>query len=378
MCWAVAWQATILAVIPLVVGIALGAAAGRIARRLFAGHLGVILAVSVPIVPLALAGPAILLLANLVSIGPAMTAMRTRPASVCAASDRQARGPPWDARAMGRSRRMPARKPVISAVSLCIAAALPGCSAAAPSAGPASPAGPASSAGTVSPTAVQSAGAAAPAFTVAGDRPVLYSGSQDTAAQIPRASCDASKFAADKALGSRVARGFALTGFPASAALLRHFLAGKGTGVDYRAGSPVSKKALASGAFRAVGNDVRDAILRQLKAGRTRVKLPATQLPTVAFESRSSDLYWGFRGTQGLSVTGSGHRAHGRYAGSLTYVIRDSYGFAASDTLGGFGPPMRYLQTACGAPQHAGGARWFPDTITVTVHFQLAGRVRRC
>ena len=30
---------------------------------------------------------------------------------------------------------------------------------------------------------------------------------------------------------------------------------------------------------------------------------------------------------------------------------------------------MRYLQTACGAPQHAGGARWFPDTITVTVPF---------
>lgn len=24
---------------------------------------------------------------------------------------------------------------------------------------------------------------------------------------------------------------------------------------------------------------------------------------------------------------------------------------------------------ACGAPQHAAGARWFPDTITVTVPF---------
>ena len=30
---------------------------------------------------------------------------------------------------------------------------------------------------------------------------------------------------------------------------------------------------------------------------------------------------------------------------------------------------MRYLQTVCGAPRHAGGARWFPDTITVTVPF---------
>jgi hypothetical protein len=30
---------------------------------------------------------------------------------------------------------------------------------------------------------------------------------------------------------------------------------------------------------------------------------------------------------------------------------------------------MRYLQTVCGAPQHSGGARWFPDSITVTVPF---------
>jgi hypothetical protein len=272
---------------------------------------------------------------------------------------------------MRRLRRMLTPKPVTGAVSLCVAAALAGCStAASPASGPASPA--VSSAGTASPTAVHSAGSAAPAFTITGNRPVLYSGSQDTAAQTPGASCDGSKFTADKALGSRVARGFALTGFPASADLLRHFLAGKGTKVNYRAGSSISKEALVSSAFRAVATGVQDAILHQLKAGRTRVKLTAAQLPTVAFESRASDLYWGLRGTQGLSVTGSGHRAHGRYTGTLTYVIRDSYGFPASDTLDGFGPPMRYLQTACGAPQHAGGARWFPDTITVTVHFSWA------
>jgi hypothetical protein len=53
----------------------------------------------------------------------------------------------------------------------------------------------------------------------------------------------------------------------------------------------------------------------------------------------------------------------------LSFVIQDSYGFPASDTLDGFGPPMRYLQTACGAPRHRGGARWFPDTIMVTVPF---------
>jgi hypothetical protein len=251
---------------------------------------------------------------------------------------------------------MPAKESIISAASLCVVAALSGCSAAS------------SSAESASPATVHSAEAAL-TFTVAGDRPVLPSGSQDTHAQTPEASCDSATFAADEALGVKVADGFALANFPASADLLTHFLTGKGTEVDYRAGSLVSKKALASGAFRAVDNEVQEAVLSQLKAGRTRVQLSAAQLPTVAFESRTSDLYWGFRGTQGLAVTGSGSRENGRYVGTLSYVIRDSYGFPASDILSGFGPPMRYLQTACGAPQHAGGAHWFPDTITVTVPF---------
>jgi hypothetical protein len=198
---------------------------------------------------------------------------------------------------------------------------------------------------------------------------VLPNGSQDTHAQTPKTVCDRARFAADEALGVKVTQGFTLAGFPASAHLLAHFLNGKGTEVEYRAGSLISKKALASSSFRAVNNEVQQAILSQLKAGRTRVRLSAAQLPTVAFESKASDLYWGFRGTQGLTVTGSGSRGNGRYAGTLSYVIRDSYGFPASDTLDGFGPPMRYLQTICGAPQHAGGAHWFPDTITVTVPF---------
>jgi hypothetical protein len=99
------------------------------------------------------------------------------------------------------------------------------------------------------------------------------------------------------------------------------------------------------------------------------VELSSGQLPTVTFSDTTSDLYWSFRGTQGLTVSGSGSRKSGRYVGTLTYVIRDSYGFPADDTLDGFGPPMRYLQTVCGAPQHAGGAHWFPDTVTVTVPF---------
>jgi hypothetical protein len=251
---------------------------------------------------------------------------------------------------------MPVKGSVISAVTVCLVAVLSGCSATSSAAAPA-------------PAVTGHPAGAAVGFTVTGARPVLSSGSQDTHAQTPGASCDSATFAADKALGAKVASGFAVAGLPASADLLKHFLKGKGTEVDYRAGSPISKQALASAAFRAVNNEIQGVILGQLRAGRTRVRLAAGQLPTVAFESRSSDLYWGFRGTQGLTVTGGGIRENGRFAGTISYVIRDSYGFPVSDTLGGFGAPMRYLQTACGAPQHAGGAHWFPDTITVTVPF---------
>jgi hypothetical protein len=253
-------------------------------------------------------------------------------------------------------RQMLAKEPVICVAVLCVVAALPGCSAA-PSAAGSAPA-----------AAVPSAGAAF-AFTVAGNRPVPPNGSQDTHAQTPKAGCDGARFAADEVVGFNVANGFALAGFPASADLLTHFLKGTGTRVAYPAGSLISTEALSSRAFRAMNRHVEKEILRQLKAGQTRVQLFGPQLPTVAFESKDSDLYWGFRGTQGLTVTGSGGRKNGRYAGTLSYVIRDSYGFPASDTLHGFGAPMRYLQTTCGAPQHPGGAHWFPDTIAVTVPF---------
>jgi hypothetical protein len=202
-----------------------------------------------------------------------------------------------------------------------------------------------------------------------GTRPVPANGSQDTQAQAAGATCDSAQFASDKSLGNEIAGGFAAGGFPAAASLLRHFLAGTGTGINYRPGSRISGLAEASSAFQVVNEQVQAAIARQLKAGDVQVELSAGQLATVTFSLTTSDLYWSFRGTQGLTVTGGGSRKSGRYVGSLTYVIRDSYGFPADDTLGGFGPPMRYLQTACGAPQRAGGAHWFPDTVTVIVPF---------
>jgi hypothetical protein len=243
-------------------------------------------------------------------------------------------------------------------------------SAAACSGTPAGPtaAGPAATA-SAAPTPSAPRTTAARGFTVRGTRAVPGNGSQDTSAQAAGATCDSAQFAADKSLGNEIAGGFAAGSFPAAASLLRHFLAGAGTGVNYGPGSPISRLAEASSAFQAVNEQVQAAVAGQLQAGAFRVELSAGQLPTVTFSLTTSDLYWSFRGTQGLTVTGSGSRKSGRYVGSLTYVIRDSYGFPADDTLGGFGPPMRYLQTACGAPRHAGGAHWFPDTVTVIVPF---------
>lgn len=55
--------------------------AGRFAWRLFAGQLGVVPGVSAPTVLLALIIPAAIVLAVLVSIGPAITALRVHPAA---------------------------------------------------------------------------------------------------------------------------------------------------------------------------------------------------------------------------------------------------------------------------------------------------------
>jgi hypothetical protein len=250
---------------------------------------------------------------------------------------------------------------LLSAVVLATAACS-GSPAGAPASGPARPA---------ASSAARSPASSPAGFTVAGVKPVPRNGSQDTGAQGNGASCDSATLSSDQRLGGEIAGGFAATGLPASAHLLRHFLAGSGTAVGYPPGSRVSLLAAASAAFHEVSLSVQAAVARQLKAGATRVRLSAWQLPLVSFGSAQGDLYWGFRGTQGLTVTGRGSRASGIFTGTLTFVIRDSYGFPAGDVLGGFGAPMRYLQTVCGAPQHAGGARWFPDSITVTVPLRV-------
>jgi hypothetical protein len=209
-------------------------------------------------------------------------------------------------------------------------------------------------------------------FTVSGTVPVPPGPSQDTHAQDPAAACQPAKLRNDEALGKATAVGFALAGAPVSAALLAHFLEGKGTAMHFRAGSRIAREARASSSFQVLSQRIQAAVLSQLRAGRSHVQLTEPALHTIRFAlpASSRDLYLGFRGTQGLDVLGTGTITRHRYTGRLTYVIRDSYGFPRRDQLLGFGPAMRYLQVNCGNPPTLGGARWFPDSITVTVPFR--------
>jgi hypothetical protein len=196
--------------------------------------------------------------------------------------------------------------------------------------------------------------------------------SQDTHAQDPAAVCQPRKLRRDGALGQATVTGFMSAGAPASTVLLAHFLAGTGTAMHFGAGSQISREARASSAFQSLNRHIQAAVLSHLRAGTAHVRLTGSALPAIRFglPDSSQDLYFGFRGTQGLDVRGTGTMAGRRYAGRLTYVIRDSYGFPPQDQLLGIGTAMRYLQVACGNPPTPGGAHWFPDSITVAVPFR--------
>jgi predicted lysophospholipase L1 biosynthesis ABC-type transport system permease subunit len=77
----VAWQTTLTLVIAMVAGVPLGIAGGRLAWHAFAGSLGVVPVVEVPVLALVLGLAALLLAGNLLAALPAALAARTRPAT---------------------------------------------------------------------------------------------------------------------------------------------------------------------------------------------------------------------------------------------------------------------------------------------------------
>jgi hypothetical protein len=190
-------------------------------------------------------------------------------------------------------------------------------------------------------------------------------------------TCNPATFASDRERGSVIATSFQIGGLPTAATLLNHFLDGSGAPVDFAAGSAVASEAGRSVPFQQQNQRMQGYVENQLDDGVAAVDLDRGQdvLAPIGFTDQSiPDLYWGFRGTQGLDVSGALAAIGGDYVGEVTYVIRDAYGFGRHDYLSGIGVEMRYLQTTCGAPFYPGGARWFPDSITVTVGVRLPVR----
>lgn len=179
-------------------------------------------------------------------------------------------------------------------------------------------------------------------------------------------------FQAYRAEGVALVGAIYSAGSPHGAFLLTHFLAGSGTPEDFADGSPLSGEVKLSARFQALDQAVQAEAKAKLDAGATDVPV-ASSLKTVDFNIGTGqinpDLYLAFGGTQGLDVSGSGSKTNGRYQGTITYVIHDTYGFSTKAKFLGAGPNMHYLQTVCGAPFYAGGARWYPDSVTATVPF---------
>ena len=77
---AVCWQATTVAVVGIVVGIPLGIAVGQVVWRAFATNLGAVPISVVPAWLLAALGAGVLVVANLLAIGPTVAAARSKTA----------------------------------------------------------------------------------------------------------------------------------------------------------------------------------------------------------------------------------------------------------------------------------------------------------
>jgi FtsX-like permease family len=76
---AVAWQATTLTLVGIVIGVPLGVIAGKATWKLFAGQLGVIPDAVVPIWLVVAIAIGVIVITNLLAIGPAIGAVRTKP-----------------------------------------------------------------------------------------------------------------------------------------------------------------------------------------------------------------------------------------------------------------------------------------------------------
>jgi len=238
-------------------------------------------------------------------------------------------------------------------------------------------------------TATPAAEGAPNSFTVNGSLTSLDPGTQDTHATKPDSTCNPKRERIDRAIGKAGVGWATVTGAPTAADLLEHFLDNSGSTVTYGPGSLPATEVLEDPEFQALNTRVMTAVVDQLEAGSTAITLPASTLQTPASLQNPSlpetitlgdgakylpftsgyDLYWAVRGTQYLTVTGTGSVANGLYSGTITYTIGDNYGLPSSGSNLIFGDDMRYLQINCGDD---GGAHYFQDFITVSQTFTYA------
>jgi hypothetical protein len=158
-------------------------------------------------------------------------------------------------------------------------------------------------------------------------------------------------------------------GAPNAADFLAHFLAGKGGDLNLDAKSGLAQEVLASHEFATIDGNVRksvkkaldDAIAAGQKSGLVQILEQTLKDDNALFDFEDKagepDLYYAFRGTQGLDLSGQIDVVNGRYVGYLEYTIHDVYGFKRNTNFFG-GAEGRYLQAHCGFP-------FFHTSVTV-------------
>jgi hypothetical protein len=220
-------------------------------------------------------------------------------------------------------------------------------------------------------------------FTITGQKPVPQPPAPpDPASEFAEGSsqlaagCNVATADLDHQVGIDWSSRFAAVGASDGAAFLLHFLDGTGTPIDRPNGSALSEAIATDSVFGGLDNSIQAQAKKILDSGQRDVDVtsamynPDFSQPDPLHPAASLAAETAFGGTQGLGVTGSGYKYDGFYWGSITYVIRDVYGFYATPSFFGVGPMMHYLQGTCGAPWYPGGAHWFYDSVAVTVPFK--------
>jgi Protein of unknown function (DUF3344) len=219
-----------------------------------------------------------------------------------------------------------------------------------------------------------------PTFTISGsDKSTLgQAGKEATGSPKDAKACETlrgqAKYIGAEVLGAEAIEKLQDLGFTNAWYFLAHFLGGTGAPINLPNTSLAASEIKNNEAFTAENNNVLKYIKQRLDSRVTHIKLPTPDpLHAFAFLSllRGGDLYFAFRRTHEVQVTGGGSTVGEHYVGWLKYEISESYGFNADNKLLDIGPPMRYLQTICGAPYFPHGAHWFKVTVTITESFSL-------